>query len=104
MIYIQRPTLRNVSTMKAAPTFLFLMLTAFQKFLKKIICIEYLKKPEDGNIPFLLGGNVVPDDAKAVGLLRHPQFAGVDLNEQFEVSVGVKDVERLQKFIASVKQ
>ncbi|MBF1082566.1 MAG: phosphoribosylanthranilate isomerase [Prevotellaceae bacterium] len=57
-----------------------------------------------GNIPFLLGGNVVPDDAKAVGLLRHPQFAGVDLNEQFEVSVGVKDVERLQKFIASVKQ
>jgi len=57
-----------------------------------------------GNIPFLLGGNVVPDDAKAVGLLRHPRFAGVDLNEQFEVSVGVKDVERLQKFIASVKQ
>ena len=57
-----------------------------------------------GNIPFLLGGGIGPDDAKAVGLLRHPRFAGVDLNEQFEVSVGVKDVERLQKFIAGVRK
>ena len=57
-----------------------------------------------GNIHFSLGGGIGPDDAKAVGLLRHPRFAGVDLNEQFEVSVGVKDVERLQKFIAGVRK
>lgn len=57
-----------------------------------------------GNIPFLLGGGIGPDDAKGIRALRHSQFRGVDLNEQFEVSVGVKDVERLQKFIAGVKQ
>ena len=57
-----------------------------------------------GNIPFLLGGGIGPDDAKGIRALRHSQFRGVDLNEQFEVSVGIKDVERLQKFIAGVKQ
>lgn len=57
-----------------------------------------------GNIPFLLGGGIGPDEAKGIRALRHSQFRGVDLNEQFEVSVGVKDVERLQKFIAGVRK
>ena len=57
----------------------------------------------NGKTPFLLGGNIGLDDAEAVKSLHYPQFAGVDLNEQFEVSAGIKDVERLQKFIAEVK-
>ena len=57
-----------------------------------------------GNIPFLLGGDIGPDDVKGIRALRHSLFRGVDLNEHFEVSVGIKDVERLQKFIAGVKK
>lgn len=62
-----------------------------------------MTKAYNGKTPFLLGGNIGLDDAEAVKSLHHPQFAGVDLNEQFEVSAGIKDVERLQKFIAEVK-
>lgn len=56
-----------------------------------------------GKTPFLLGGNIGVNDVKAIQALRHSKFVGVDLNEQFELSEGVKDVERLQKFIANVK-
>ncbi len=62
-----------------------------------------MAKAYNGKTPFLLGGNIGLDDAEAVKSLHYPQFAGVDLNEQFEVSAGIKNVERLQKFIAEVK-
>ena len=57
-----------------------------------------------GKTPFILGGNIGVGDIKAIQTLRHEQFVGVDLNEQFELSEGVKDIEPLQKFIAEVKR
>ncbi|NJB85768.1 phosphoribosylanthranilate isomerase [Lewinella marina] len=52
-----------------------------------------------GPVPFLLSGGIGPEDAAAINQVRHPQFKGVDLNSQFELEPGRKDVERLRQFI-----
>ena len=57
----------------------------------------------DGDIPFLLSGGIGPDDAEKVKAFHHPQFAGIDLNSRFETEPGVKDVEKLKKFISELK-
>lgn len=57
----------------------------------------------DGDIPFLLSGGIGPDDAEKVKAFHHPQFAGIDLNSRFEIEPGVKDVEKLKKFISELK-
>ena len=56
----------------------------------------------DGPVPFLLGGNICPEDADAVHAFHHPQYVGVDLDEGFELSPGVKDVEKLKRFIGTI--
>ena len=58
----------------------------------------------DGNIPFLLSGGIGPDDAERVLGFSHPQFAGIDLNSQFEISPALKDVEKLKSFIQTIRQ
>ncbi len=57
----------------------------------------------DGNIPFLLSGGIGPDDADSVLTIRHPQFAGVDLNSRFEIRPAVKDTEKLKCFINKIR-
>ena len=57
----------------------------------------------DGDIPFLLSGGIGPDDVEKVKAFKHPQFAGIDLNSCFETEPGVKDVEKLKKFISELK-
>ncbi len=57
----------------------------------------------DGDIPFLLSGGLGPDDAEAVLAVRHPQFAGIDLNSRFEKSPALKDVEKLRQFINTIR-
>lgn len=57
-----------------------------------------------GQTPFLLGGGINAYSAKAIRALRHPHLAGVDLNSRFEVSPGVKDVERLRRFLRELKE
>lgn len=54
-------------------------------------------------IPFLLSGGIGPQDAGAVAGIQHPQFSGLDLNSQFEVTPGVKDVKLLERFIHAVR-
>lgn len=56
----------------------------------------------DGDLPFLLGGGIGPDDADEVRKISHPMFAGVDLDSRFETSPGVKDVTKIKEFIDSV--
>ena len=51
-----------------------------------------------GETPFLLSGGIAPDDAEAILKIKHPKFAGVDLNSKFEISPGLKDVELLKQF------
>jgi len=49
--------------------------------------------------PFLLSGGIEPGDEQAIAELKHPAFAGVDLNSRFEISPGIKDIEKLKNFI-----
>ena len=57
-----------------------------------------------GDTPFLLSGGIGPDDVENIMAFNHPMMAGIDLNSKFEVSPGLKDVERLSTFIAKIKQ
>jgi len=57
----------------------------------------------DGDVPFLLSGGIGPADAERIKSFKHPQFAGIDLNSQFETAPGVKDVELLRTFIAKIR-
>lgn len=52
-----------------------------------------------GETPFLLSGGINPHSARAVREIRHPRLAGIDLNSRFETSAGIKDIDRLRRFI-----
>ena len=53
-----------------------------------------------GKTPFLLSGGIGPDDNFS---FIHPQMAGVDLNSRFETAPGLKDIEKIKKFICKIK-
>ncbi len=55
-----------------------------------------------GNVPFLLSGGIGPDDAGSIRRIKHPQLFGIDLNSGFEDGPGVKNIEKLKKFIEEV--
>ena len=52
------------------------------------------------NKPVLLSGGIGPEDVKLVqqALLKYPWIHGLDLNSRFEVSPGLKDMEKLRIF------
>lgn len=50
--------------------------------------------------PFLLSGGVGPENLAALLRWNHPQWAGIDLNSRFERQPAIKDVEKLQAYIA----
>ena len=56
-----------------------------------------------GHTPFFLSGGINPYSALAIKELRHPRLAGFDLNSRFELKAGVKDVERIDCFLATLK-
>jgi phosphoribosylanthranilate isomerase len=56
-----------------------------------------------GEIPFLLGGGIGPEDAEKIKVFVHPAFAGIDLNSRFEESPGVKNIALLENFIHQIK-
>lgn len=58
----------------------------------------------DGNTPFLLSGNIALDDAESINGIRHPMFAGVSVNSEFELSPTIKDVDKLRSFISQIKK
>ena len=57
----------------------------------------------DGNIPFLLSGGIDIDDAVEIRKIKHPMFAGVDINSRFETEPALKDVDKIRKFIRLLK-
>lgn len=57
----------------------------------------------DGDTPFLLSGGIGPEDAERVKAFRHPKCIGIDLNSKFEDEPGLKNVEKLRKFIADIR-
>lgn len=57
-----------------------------------------------GHLPFLLSGGLGPGDEERVRSFHHPRCVGIDLNSRFELSPGVKDVEKLARFLRAVDQ
>jgi phosphoribosylanthranilate isomerase len=55
-------------------------------------------------IPFFLSGGISPDNIEEVKYINHPKFYGVDLNSKFEVSPGLKSIEKLEKAFNTIKQ
>ena len=58
----------------------------------------------DGDVPFLLSGGIGPEDAFRIRAFHHSQCVGIDLNSRFEIEPGVKDVEKLNKFLNEIKK
>jgi len=54
--------------------------------------------------PFFLSGGIGPDDIKKLKSFSHPDFFGVDINEQFEKSIGVKDMVSILQFKQGLKK
>ncbi len=53
--------------------------------------------------PFFLSGNIGPGDIKKLKSFTHPDFFGVDINEQFEKGIGVKDMVNVLQFKKGLK-
>lgn len=62
-----------------------------------------LNRCYNGTTPFLLSGGINPYSAKAILEFQHPQLAGVDINSRFETSPGIKDVERIERFLCELR-
>ena len=58
----------------------------------------------DLDIPFFLSGGISPENIEEVKYINHPQFYGVDLNSKFEISPGLKNIEKLEKAFNTIKQ
>lgn len=56
-----------------------------------------------GHTPFLLSGGIGPDDAEEILKINHPRLTGIDLNSGFEDHPGMKNIEKLQKFLSDIK-
>lgn len=55
-------------------------------------------------IPFFLSGGISTDDGLVVRSLRHPSFAGVDVNSRFETSSGIKNAAIVREFIHTIRR
>jgi len=69
--------------------------------LKKIDDINLLDAYK-GEKPFLLSGEIGPDDAERIRCFSHPCCIGIDLNTQFETEPGMKDVSLLKQFLSRI--
>ena len=57
----------------------------------------------DGEIPFLIGGEIGPDDVERIKAFCHPQFVGVDVNERFDKETAIKDLDLLKDFLSAIE-
>jgi phosphoribosylanthranilate isomerase len=53
-----------------------------------------------GEIPFFLSGGIGLEDAKTIQQLNFPQLHAVDLNSRFEIMPGLKDIDKIKKFLS----
>ena len=58
----------------------------------------------DGDVPFILSGGIGPEDVERIRNFHHPKCIGIDLNSKFELKPGLKDVEKLNKFLNEIKK
>lgn len=57
----------------------------------------------NGSKPFLLSGGIGLEDAERIKAFYHPRCIGIDLNSRFETEPALKDVNKLIKFINTVR-
>lgn len=62
-----------------------------------------LEKAKIGK-PFFLSGGIDLNDVDALKEIKHPFFYGVDINSKFEISPGVKDIDKVKKFVSDLKK
>lgn len=48
--------------------------------------------------PFFISGGISSDDVLHLKEFFHPHLFGVDINSRFEISLGIKDIEKIKKF------
>lgn len=60
-------------------------------------------KDYDGDTPFILSGGISPEDAEEIKSLKHPKFAGIDINSCFEIEPAYKDIEMIKSFIKQIR-
>lgn len=66
-----------------------------------------LKDAVVNKIFFLSGGIEPGDEEKLLDFISHPtgkKLFAVDINSRFEVSAGVKDIEKVRRFVENIKQ
>lgn len=56
-----------------------------------------------GSKPFLLGGEIMPQDVQMIRSFQHPKYAGVDLSTHFETAPAVIDVQLLRNFLSELE-
>jgi phosphoribosylanthranilate isomerase len=54
--------------------------------------------------PFFLSGGIDLSDAERILSLNNPALIGVDINSKFEIEPGIKDVEKVRKFINRIRK
>lgn len=60
---------------------------------------EYTYSP-----PFLLSGGISNKDVLAINEIKHPKFHGIDINSQFEIKPGLKNLNMVKEFIKSINK
>jgi len=53
---------------------------------------------------FIGGGGIKPSDAPTIHQFKHPDFFGVDINNNFEKEDGIKDTALVLSFMRAVNQ
>ena len=56
-----------------------------------------------GRTAFMLSGGINQYSTRAIRRFHHPMLAGLDLNSRFETEPGLKDVERISRFMVSLQ-
>ena len=54
------------------------------------------------NKPFFLSGGIGIDDIEKITLFHHPCLFAVDVNSRFEISPGIKDMKKVERFITEL--
>lgn len=52
---------------------------------------------------FILSGGIGPDDAQLINQININKCVGVDINSRFEIEPGIKDAQKIQAFLESIK-
>lgn len=55
-----------------------------------------------GTTPFLLSGEIGPEDAGRIKNLSHPMLYGIDINSRFETEPGIKDIAAISAFTKEI--